>query len=214
MDEKEFDSECLQTDRAERLTVTAEKSVFVENWQDLQSLLDNSDETEPVYEDGKSNSEEMIIENNQNVENCTVAAAGLMHSDPSYISYCAENSSFSSDNAVQILSPSAASGNESIAIECMEATAEQDTSSFIVVDSPEKVITNTAEKNDLPLVSDNQYDHVTSVLSSSTEPSDVSGLQTSEVEGNSLMSKDYSEEFTEVTELSAADSSQPELIKG
>lgn len=201
MDERENEAEVLQTERTERLTVASEKPVLDENWQVVKALLDNSYEAQPGHEDGNSNSKEMVIENNQNV------ADGLMLDDTNCIPYPAEDNSFTSDNVAQILSPSAADGNESIAIECTEATTEQDTSSFIVVDSPEEATANTAEKKDLSFVIGKHYGEVTSVLASSTEIADTSDLQTSVLEANSSTSE-YGNE--ELTELSVADSSCPQ----
>jgi len=210
MDEREIKTQLLQTERAESLTVTTGKPVLDENWQDVKALLDNSHETEPVCEGVNSNSKEMVIENSGNVEILTSAADGLMHSDANYIPYHAEDNSFAADNVAQVLSPSAANGNESLAIECMEATTEQDTSSFIVINSTEEAVANTPEKKDLHDVSGNQHGYVTSVPASSTNPSDVSDLETSVVEANS---QHYSEELTEDGELSVTGSSQPESSK-
>lgn len=203
MDERENEAEVLQTERAERLTVASEKPVLDENWQHVKAVLDNSYEAQPGHEDGHSNSQEMVTENNHSV------ADGSMLDDTNCIPYPAKDNSFTSDNVAQVLSPSAANGNESIAIECTEATMEQDTSSFIVIDSPEEAIANTAEEKDIPVVNGKQHGHAISVLASSTEIANVSDLQTSVLEENSSASEYGNEKLTEVTELSVPSSSCP-----
>jgi len=205
MDESENETELLQTERAERLVVVDDVAILDENWPGVKAVLDNSHDGKPCCEDGICNAKETVIENNQSMESYTFAADGLSLDGTNCSPYPAEDSSF----VAEVLSPSAANGNESIAIECTEATDEQDTSSFLVIDSPEEATADTAEKQDLPFVSGNESDHVTSVMASSTELADVPDLQTSVVEAN-LSVSDCDNELTEAAESSVTGLSQPE----
>jgi len=209
MDDTENETELLQTERFERLTVTAEKSILDENCQDVRGFLDSGHETIPCFGEGNSDSNEIVIDDNQDVENHIVTADRLMDDDINYIAHPAEKNSFASDDVAEILSPSAANGSESIAIECTEATSEQDASSFIVIDSLDEAVANTTGKKDFIPVNSNQY----LVLDSSTELVDVTGLDasTSVVHAeDSSVSEHCSGDLSEVAELSFTGLLQPD----
>jgi len=206
MDEEVNEAAQLETVRVERLTVTPEKAVLGKNGQDVRALFDDSQDVKPGIEDGTKDSELIVAED---VASHTFAVDGLTVGDTNCIPVTPVSSFSESENVVEILSESAASINESTAVECVSSASDQDTSSFMIIDTPPAsefaVDAAAAVQSDLPLVADDQNGAGTeSVITSSKLLSfDTVSQDDCQVTNNGPL-LNSAEELTDVSELQAS----------
>ena len=227
MDRTQNETELQSTERFERLTVTNEKAVIDESGQDARALVDNSCDADLDGKDGNVSSELLVIENSQ------TAVDGLTLDSANCIPDCDGFSA--AENVAEILPASVSGDCGETAVDSVEFTSEQGTSSL--VDSSMKDVSEL----DLAVAADGRTDHVeasyvtllTNVettspdnaavmhdelslsVNSAKEPAVVSDVLASAADVNlasavSLLRESRSDQTTEAAMLSGSDSSQPE----